>query len=133
MMIAAFRTASAAANTGSHRLAAGVFAGVTIFICALPAQAAEVRMGVSATVLSHCAMQLTGANAATTIAAEAPFSARCNTAATPRIHAASRALSAADEISTPAVAANGRTQSALIKTDEGDQRLAQYIQYTIEY
>ena len=132
-MTASFRTASAAANTGTNRLAAGVFAGVTIFICAVPAQAAEVRMGVSATVLSHCAMQLTGANAASSLAGKAPFSARCNTAATPRIHAASRALSAADEISTSAFATNGRTQSAVINADDGDQRLAHYIQYTIEY
>ena len=78
-------------------------------------------------------MQLSGANAASTRAGEASFSARCNTAATPRIHAASRAVPAVDDSSAPAFVSHARAQTALIKADDGDQRPAQYIQYTIEY
>ena len=132
-MNAAYKTASVTAHTNWNFLAAGLLTCVAVLVCTLPAHSSEVRMGVSATLLSHCAMQLSGANAASTRAGEASFSARCNTAATPRIHAASRAVPAVDDSSAPAFVSHARAQTALIKADDGDQRPAQYIQYTIEY
>ena len=132
-MNAAYKTASVTAHKDWNFLAAGLLTCVAVLVCTLPAHSAEMRMGVSATVLSHCAMQLSGANAESAQDGEQPFSARCNTAATPRIHAASRAMSTADANADAAVAANARTQSAVVKSDNGDQRSVQYIQYTIEY
>ena len=115
----------------SRRFAATAIACVVAVMSALPAQSAEVRMSVSAVVLSHCSMQLMRANV--NPVGGAPFNARCNTSDAPRVHAASQLLSSTDATSAPDAATSSRTQSEIISTTDGNQRIAQYIQYTIEY
>ncbi len=90
-------------------------------------------MTVSATILSHCAMQLSSAAPVDAIVA-APFNARCNTAAAPRVRAAIALAAPAAGVEMPPLPADGaRTHAEVVNPVEGDSRRGQYIQYTIEY
>ena len=113
------------------------FAAVTIAMCAslsLPSHSAEMRMSVSAVVLSYCSMQLTNAAIADTNGIGAtPFTARCNTPVAPRIRSTSQIAAMLDVSSTPAATYGARAQSEVIGAVDGGRRSVQYIQYTIEY
>lgn len=104
---------------------------------ALPVHAADLRMGVSAVVLSHCSMRLTG-SAINSIRTE-PFTARCNSPMAPRVRSGSAVLAGPvllDSLAALAASAttNGaRAQSEVIGTTDDARRIVEYIQYTIEY
>ena len=107
---------------------AALGAGAICASLALPLHAAELRMGVTAVVLSHCSMQLTGAAITNIngIGAE-PFTARCNTPMAPRVRSGSAVLAAS------ATSNGARAQSEVISTIDNARRVVEYIQYTIEY
>lgn len=114
-----------------------MMAGAVSASLALPAHSAELRMGVSAVVLSHCSMQLTSAAITNinSLGAE-PFTARCNTPMAPRVRSGSAGLagSALPEALAMSTATNApRAQSEVISTTDDARRIVEYIQYTIEY
>ena len=65
--------------------------------------------------------------------AATPFAARCNTPAAPRVQAGSQ-VSALSRNSSAADDTNGaRTQAETISVAGAEQRVFEYVQYTIEY